>query len=84
MATATTVTTPILGQTGSVFTLTTLAFILLASVLAALLASLVLVPRNRRYRRATEAERRDADADGIPDAFDAAPHDPTISEERAG
>ncbi|WP_282007196.1 Na+/H+ antiporter NhaA [Propioniciclava sinopodophylli] len=58
--------------------------ILLASVLAALLASLVLVPRNRRYRRATEAERRDADADGIPDAFDAAPHDPTISEERAG
>src|SRR5699024_2946856 len=32
MATATTVTTPTLGQTGSVFTLTTLAFILLGSL----------------------------------------------------
>ena len=32
MATATTVTTPTLGQTGSVFTLTTLAFILLSSL----------------------------------------------------
>lgn len=47
--------------------------VLVASVLAALLASLILVPRNRRYRRLAEAEVRDTDADGIPDAFDPTP-----------
>ena len=56
--------------------------ILLASVLAALLASLVLVPRNRHHRRAIEAESRDSDADGLPDAFDAAPLDPQVRRER--
>lgn len=43
--------------------------VLLASVLAALLASAVLVPRNRRYRRIAAAEAVDADADGTPDVF---------------
>lgn len=44
--------------------------ILLASVLAALIAALILVPRNNRYRRIEEAEHADADANGIPDAFE--------------
>lgn len=43
--------------------------VLLASVLAAILASAVLVPRNRRYRRIAAAEAVDADADGTPDVF---------------
>jgi NhaA family Na+:H+ antiporter len=43
--------------------------ILLASVLAAVLASGVLVTRNRRYRRIEEEERADADNDGIPDVY---------------
>lgn len=43
--------------------------ILLASVLAAVLASVVLVSRNRRYRRIEEDERADADSDGIPDVY---------------
>lgn len=43
--------------------------VLLASVLAALAASAVLVPRNRRYRRLAQAEAVDADADGVPDVF---------------
>jgi len=43
--------------------------ILAASVLAALLASLVLVGRNRRYRKIEAEERVDADRDGIPDVY---------------
>jgi NhaA family Na+:H+ antiporter len=43
--------------------------ILAASVMAALLASLVLVGRNRRYRRIEAEERADADRDGIPDVY---------------
>ncbi|MET0887304.1 MAG: Na+/H+ antiporter NhaA [Mycetocola sp.] len=43
--------------------------ILLASVLAAALASVVLVTRNRLYRRIEEEERTDADNDGIPDVY---------------
>ncbi|MCU1560489.1 Na+/H+ antiporter NhaA [Mycetocola sp.] len=43
--------------------------ILLASVLAAVLASVLLVSRNRRYRRIEEEERADADNDGIPDVY---------------
>ena len=43
--------------------------ILLASVLAALLASVVLVSRNRWYRRVEQDERADADSDGIPDVY---------------
>lgn len=43
--------------------------ILTASVLAALLASVVLGSRNRHYRAVELAELVDADADGTPDAF---------------
>jgi NhaA family Na+:H+ antiporter len=31
----------------------------------------VLRLRNRRYRRIEEAERRDADGDGVPDVYEA-------------
>ncbi|MDQ0734066.1 Na+/H+ antiporter NhaA [Arthrobacter agilis] len=44
--------------------------ILTASLLAALLASSVLVLRNRRYRAAEEADAVDADQDGIPDVYE--------------
>lgn len=43
------------------------AAILLASVLAAMLASLVLLPRNARYKQIRVLEETDADADGVPD-----------------
>lgn len=43
--------------------------ILAASVLAALLATAVLKTRNRQYRAEEEAERVDADQDGIPDVY---------------
>jgi len=43
--------------------------ILAASVLAALLAMLVLRTRNRQYREVQEAEKVDADQDGIPDVY---------------
>ena len=44
--------------------------ILAGTVAAALLASVLLRLRNRRYRVMSEAETRDVDADGIPDAWD--------------
>jgi NhaA family Na+:H+ antiporter len=44
--------------------------ILTASVLAALLAFLVLGARNRHYRQVELAEQIDADADGTPDRFE--------------
>ncbi|GAA3689607.1 Na+/H+ antiporter NhaA [Arthrobacter ginkgonis] len=43
--------------------------ILAASVMAALLASLVLTGRNRRYRKIEAEERVDTDRDGIPDVY---------------
>jgi NhaA family Na+:H+ antiporter len=43
--------------------------ILTASLLAALLATAVLRTRNRQYREAEEAEKVDADQDGIPDVY---------------
>ena len=43
--------------------------ILFASVIAAGLASIVLIARNRRYRRIEEAHAVDADGDGIPDVY---------------
>lgn len=52
--------------------------ILLASVLAAVLASLILVPRNRTYKRIAEQEKLDSDDDGVPDAFDPDPLDPLV------
>ncbi|WP_043447215.1 Na+/H+ antiporter NhaA [Arthrobacter sp. L77] len=44
--------------------------ILAASVLAALLASVVLRARNKHYRRIDAEEKVDSDADGIPDVFE--------------
>jgi NhaA family Na+:H+ antiporter len=43
--------------------------VLLGTVLAALLATVVLRLRNRRYRRIHEAEQVDVDADGVPDVY---------------
>ncbi|MDQ1054883.1 NhaA family Na+:H+ antiporter [Arthrobacter sp. SORGH_AS 212] len=43
--------------------------ILTASLLAALLASVILRTRNRQYRQAEELEKVDADQDGIPDVY---------------
>jgi NhaA family Na+:H+ antiporter len=45
------------------------AAVLFASVLAALLAAVLLRRRNTIYRRLYEAEKLDADADGIPDIY---------------
>jgi NhaA family Na+:H+ antiporter len=47
--------------------------ILAASLLAALLATLVLRTRNRYYRQAEELEKVDADQDGIPDVYQQRP-----------
>lgn len=47
--------------------------ILAASLLAALLATAVLRIRNRQYRAAEEAEKLDADHDGIPDVYQERP-----------
>jgi NhaA family Na+:H+ antiporter len=43
--------------------------VLCGSLLAALLATVVLRLRNRTYRRICEAEARDEDQDGIPDVY---------------
>ena len=45
--------------------------ILLGTVLAAVLASIVLRIRNRRYREIAAQERVDVDGDGIPDVYEA-------------
>jgi NhaA family Na+:H+ antiporter len=45
--------------------------VLLGSLLSALLATVVLRVRNRRYRRICAEEERDTDADGIPDVYQA-------------
>ncbi|HVH94357.1 MAG TPA: Na+/H+ antiporter NhaA [Nocardioidaceae bacterium] len=44
--------------------------VLCGSLLAALLAGLLLHSRNRVYRRLCEAEAADADADGVPDVYE--------------
>ena len=49
--------------------------ILAASVLAAVLASILLTIRNRRYAVLEAAERLDADNNGIPDVFEEGPQD---------
>lgn len=43
--------------------------ILVGSVLAALLAAVILLARNRYYRELGEKEAIDADGDGIPDIY---------------
>lgn len=50
--------------------------ILLASVLAAILASAILIPRNRHYALIEAYEKIDTDADGIPDVYDDDPYTP--------
>lgn len=44
--------------------------VLTGSLLAALLAAVVLRARNRQYRRVEEKEQIDADHDGVPDVFE--------------
>lgn len=46
------------------------AGVLIASLIASLLAAVVLQLRNRKYRLLTELETRDANADGIPDVYE--------------
>jgi NhaA family Na+:H+ antiporter len=43
--------------------------VLTGTLLAALLAAVLLRVRDRRYRRIAEAETIDTDADGVPDVF---------------
>jgi NhaA family Na+:H+ antiporter len=43
--------------------------VLVGTLTAALLASLVLRLRNRRYRLIAEEEARDEDGDGVPDVY---------------
>ncbi len=43
--------------------------VLLGSLLSALCASVVLVARNRAYKRIAAIETRDEDGDGIPDVY---------------
>ena len=43
--------------------------VLTGTVLAALLAAVLLRVRDRRYRLIAESEARDDDADGIPDVY---------------
>jgi NhaA family Na+:H+ antiporter len=43
--------------------------ILTASILAALLAALILSPRNRHYRAVEAEENVDDDGDGVPDVY---------------
>jgi NhaA family Na+:H+ antiporter len=47
--------------------------VLLGSLLSALLASVVLRIRNRRYREICAQEERDVDADGVPDVYEKQP-----------
>jgi NhaA family Na+:H+ antiporter len=51
--------------------------ILAGTIAAALLATVLLRLRNRRYRQMYEEEHRDVDQDGIPDAWDPVDHRPS-------
>ncbi len=46
------------------------AAVLIGSLIAAVLASVLLKLRNRKYRALTDAEERDEDDDGIPDIYE--------------
>ena len=45
--------------------------VLVGSVVAGLLAAVVLLSRNAAYRRIHEVETADADHDGVPDIYEA-------------
>lgn len=45
--------------------------ILTASLLAAIVGSIIVIPRNRYYRKIALLDQLDADADGVPDVFEA-------------
>ena len=51
--------------------------VLAGSLLAAMLATVILRARNRLYRRVHEEETADLDHDGVPDVYDSHPQDPT-------
>jgi NhaA family Na+:H+ antiporter len=51
--------------------------VLVGTVTAALLASVLLRLRNRRYKQIAAAEQVDADRDGIPDVYQQAPDPPS-------
>ncbi|MFI8632845.1 Na+/H+ antiporter NhaA [Microbacterium sp. NPDC077663] len=55
--------------------------IMIASIVAAAVASVILVARNRRYRQIAAAEQIDEDADGTPDIYQDAPGAQTRSAE---
>ena len=57
--------------------------VLAGSLIAALLAAVLLRLRNRHYRRIAEEESVDADADGIPDVYQRADEDVYGREDRA-
>jgi NhaA family Na+:H+ antiporter len=50
--------------------------VLVGSLCAALLATVVLRARNRVYRRLAELETRDDDGNGVPDCFEVSDVDP--------
>jgi Na+:H+ antiporter, NhaA family len=50
--------------------------VLLGSLIAAVLAAVVLRTRNRVYRRLEELESRDEDGDGVPDCYEVSDVDP--------
>ncbi|MFC5369555.1 Na+/H+ antiporter NhaA [Arcanobacterium bovis] len=52
--------------------------VLIASICAALIASIIVIPRNARYKKTSEGDTRDSDHDSIPDNFDKDPNDPTV------
>lgn len=56
--------------------------VLTGSVLAALIATVILRLRNRAYRRVYEKETRDTDLDGIPDVFEEDEPDPSGETDR--
>ena len=58
--------------------------VLLGSLAAAVLATVVLRARNRVYRRLAELETRDDDGDGIPDCFEVSDVEPREDAVRVG